>query len=77
MPMALSRRSSSLCRLRAWRASLAAILIHPARIIAAVGWELGARRAIAHLRSLDDEHLRDLGVKREDIERVVRRGQRR
>jgi uncharacterized protein YjiS (DUF1127 family) len=76
MPMALTRRSPPLRGLRAWRASVAALSIHPARIIAAVGWELGARRAIAHLRSLDDEHLRDLGVKREDIERVVRHGQR-
>jgi uncharacterized protein YjiS (DUF1127 family) len=31
-----------------------------------------ARRAIGYLRSLDDRHLRDLGVKRDDIERFVR-----
>jgi uncharacterized protein YjiS (DUF1127 family) len=36
--------------------------------------EFGARCAINHLRSLDDDRLRDLGLEREDIERFVRFG---
>jgi uncharacterized protein YjiS (DUF1127 family) len=54
--------------------SLGALLIDFARAIAALGRELQARRAIAYLRSLDDQHLQDLGVKREHIERFVRSG---
>ena len=36
--------------------------------------KFGARCAINHLRSLDDDRLRDLGLEREDIERFVRFG---
>jgi len=32
------------------------------------------RRAIAHLKSLTDEQLRDVGIQRPDIERAVRLG---
>lgn len=40
----------------------------------AIETELGARRAAAELSSLDDSMLRDIGVPRCDIERIVRGG---
>jgi uncharacterized protein YjiS (DUF1127 family) len=36
--------------------------------------EFERRRAIAHLRSLTDAQLRDVGIARPDIERAVRHG---
>jgi uncharacterized protein YjiS (DUF1127 family) len=42
--------------------------------VGAFAAELRARRAINHLRSLDDHRLRDLGIKRKDIEYFVRFG---
>jgi uncharacterized protein YjiS (DUF1127 family) len=36
--------------------------------------EYDNRRAIAHLKSLTDQQLRDIGIARADIERAVRHG---
>jgi uncharacterized protein YjiS (DUF1127 family) len=47
---------------------------HFGRPIRAFITEFGARCAINHLRSLDDDRLRDLGLERKEIERFVRFG---
>ena len=57
---------------RAWCAALTRAYL--GRPLAAFAAEFGARCAINHLRSLDDDRLRDLGLEREDIERFVRFG---
>lgn len=59
---------------RAWHAALTFLLTHLGRSAAAFAAELQARHAINHLRSLDDDRLRDLGLERKDIERLVRFG---
>jgi uncharacterized protein YjiS (DUF1127 family) len=74
MPMAMSHRTSQTHRPRPGRVSLAGLFIGLVRSLAGLGRELQARRAIAYLRSLDDQRLLDLGVKREDIEHFVRSG---
>jgi uncharacterized protein YjiS (DUF1127 family) len=58
--MAMPTRSS---RLRALIATMQA----------SVGAELGARRAIRHLRRFDDHMLEDIGLQRERIVTAVRR----
>jgi hypothetical protein len=58
----------------AWRATLSFVVTHLGRSAAAFAAEFGARCAINHLRSLDDDRLRDLGMERKDIERFVRFG---
>jgi hypothetical protein len=57
---------------RAWCAALTRTYLGGP--LAAFAAEFGARCAINHLRSLDDDRLRDLGLEREDIERFVRFG---
>jgi uncharacterized protein YjiS (DUF1127 family) len=59
---------------RAWHAAFTFLCVHLGHAAAAFAAELRARRAIDHLRSLDDDRLWDLGVQREDIERFVRFG---
>ncbi len=44
------------------------------RILAALMLEHRARRATRHLMALDDYMLRDMGISRADIDRVVRIG---
>lgn len=61
-------------REQAWRAAWVFLRFHFGRPAAALVAECRARRAINHLRSLDDDRLRDLGLIRKDIERVVRFG---
>jgi uncharacterized protein YjiS (DUF1127 family) len=56
---------------RVWFAFLRTHLGRPVRAIAV---EFGARCAINHLRSLDDDRLWDLGLERKEIERFVRFG---
>jgi Domain of unknown function (DUF1127) len=59
---------------RALQAALSFLRTHlggPAKAFAA---EFGVRCAINHLRSLDDHRLRDLGLRREEIEHFVRFG---
>ena len=56
---------------RVWAAFLRTYFGWPIRAFVT---EFGARCAINHLRSLDDDRLRDLGLEREDIERFVRFG---
>jgi uncharacterized protein YjiS (DUF1127 family) len=56
---------------RAWTSFL---YTHLGRPIRAFVTEFGARCAINHLRSLDDDRLRDLGLERKEIERFVRFG---
>jgi hypothetical protein len=59
------------------RAGLAAFILLGRRVgsfISAFAAPFGARCAINHLRSLDDDRLRDLGLERKDIERFVRFG---
>ena len=56
---------------RVWTAFLRT---HLGRPIRAFITEFGARCAINHLRSLDDDRLRDLGLERQEIERFVRFG---
>jgi uncharacterized protein YjiS (DUF1127 family) len=57
---------------RAWHAALTFLRTHLGRSVSAFATELSARRAISHLRSLDDDRLWDLGIKREEIEHFVR-----
>lgn len=59
---------------RAWRAASTFLRTYLVRSAGAFAAEFGARCAISHLRSLDDDRLRDLGLEREDIERFVRFG---
>jgi hypothetical protein len=58
----------------AWRAALSFLRTHLGRPVVSFVTEVGSRCAINHLRSLDDDRLRDLGLEREDIERFVRFG---
>ena len=44
------------------------------RMIAAIGAELSARRAMHSLGSLDERMLRDIGIERDQIWYVARRG---
>lgn len=55
-----------------WRAAWIGLLEHLGRSTGAFAAEFGARCAINHLRSLDDNRLRDLGLERDGIERFVR-----
>ena len=58
---------------RAWLAALIFLASHLGRYAFAIAAELRARRAIEYLRSLDDDRLLDLGIKRrQDIDRFVR-----
>jgi uncharacterized protein YjiS (DUF1127 family) len=75
MPIFGRRRPRAIGGARAWHAALTSLGAHLGRSAGALAAELRARRAINYLRSLDDERLRDLGIKRkEDIERFVRFG---
>jgi uncharacterized protein YjiS (DUF1127 family) len=56
---------------RVWQAAWA-LLRALGRTAGAFAAELRARRAMNYLRSLDDDQLLDLGVRRHDIERFVR-----
>jgi uncharacterized protein YjiS (DUF1127 family) len=58
----------------AWYAALTFLRNHLGKPASAFAAVLRARRAIDHLRSLDDDRLWDLGIKREDIEHFVRFG---
>jgi uncharacterized protein YjiS (DUF1127 family) len=58
----------------AWYTALTFLRTHLGRSAGAFAAELRARRAINHLRSLDDDRLWDLGMKREDVEHFVRFG---
>jgi hypothetical protein len=55
-----------------WRAALTFLRTYLGKSAAAFAAELGARCAINHLRSLDDDRLRDLGLEREDVDHFVR-----
>ena len=59
---------------RAWSAALTFLCSHLVSSAGALAAELRARRAINHLRSLDDDRLWDLGIRRKEIEDVVRFG---
>ena len=59
---------------RAWHAASIVLVTYLGRSAAAFVTEFRARRAIKHLRSLDDDRLWDLGLKRKDIERFVHFG---
>jgi uncharacterized protein YjiS (DUF1127 family) len=59
---------------RAWHAALTFLRTCLRRSVGAFAAELRARRAINHLRSLDDDRLWDLGIKRKDIGHFVRFG---
>ena len=66
MPTAIGSPSAWLAALTFWATSLG-------RYAGALAAELRARRAIDYLRSLDDDRLLDLGIKRrQDIEHFVR-----
>jgi uncharacterized protein YjiS (DUF1127 family) len=67
----LAYGAASSLAVRFWTAFLRA---HFGRPIRAIVTEFGARCAINHLRSLDDDRLRDLGLERKEIERFVRFG---
>ncbi|HKP23457.1 MAG TPA: DUF1127 domain-containing protein [Dongiaceae bacterium] len=56
---------------RVWSAVLRTYFGRPLRAFVT---EFGARCAINHLRSLDDDRLQDLGLERSEIERFVRFG---
>jgi uncharacterized protein YjiS (DUF1127 family) len=58
---------------RAWLAVLTFLRNNIGRYVIAFAAELRARRAIEYLRSLDDDRLLDLGIKRrQDIDHFVR-----
>jgi len=59
---------------RAWLAAFSLLGKHLGGFVRAFAVEFGARCAMNHLRSLDDDRLRDLGLERTDIERFVRFG---
>jgi uncharacterized protein YjiS (DUF1127 family) len=59
---------------RAWLATVSLLGRRLGSLVGAFAVGFGARRAINHLRSLDDDRLRDLGLEREDIGRFVRFG---
>ena len=66
----LTATTSDRTRLRSrWTGLLFAIL---SQVAAALTAELRARRAAAELAAMDDRMLRDIGVSRSEIERVVR-----
>jgi hypothetical protein len=56
----------------AWRAALTTLRTQLGSSAAAFTAELAARCAANHLRSLDDDRLRDLGIEREDVDHFVR-----
>jgi uncharacterized protein YjiS (DUF1127 family) len=65
------------CGARAWppgRSGWRLVHAGVCRFIGAIAAERRLRRAIHELESMDDRRLRDLGVIRDDIERVVRFG---
>jgi hypothetical protein len=67
----LDRRSApAIGHRRTWRPALSLLR----RSVGAFAAELAARCAINHLRLLDDDRLRELGLEREDVERFVRSG---
>jgi hypothetical protein len=66
------RLSRAIAGPRAWRAALSFLRTNLCRSAAAFAAELGARCAINYLRSLDDDRLRDLGIKCEDVDHFVR-----
>ena len=76
MPSILDRRlPRSIGNPRAWHNSLLSYLrTRLRRSAAAFATEFSVRCAVNHLRSLDDYRLRDLGLRREDIEHFVRFG---
>jgi uncharacterized protein YjiS (DUF1127 family) len=51
-------------------------LLRISRILIAVAEERGRRRAIQELRRFDNHMLADIGIKRAEIEQVVRKGRR-
>jgi uncharacterized protein YjiS (DUF1127 family) len=53
---------------------LASLLRAPARLAAAIGQDLAARRAAHALASLDDRMLRDIGIVRDQIHQAARYG---
>ena len=67
----LANGAASFLGARIWTAFLRTHLGWPIRAFIT---EFGARCAINHLRSLDDDRLRDLGLERREIERFVRFG---
>jgi hypothetical protein len=67
----LANGAASFLGARVWTAFLRT---HFGRPIRAFITEFGAGCAINHLRSLDDDRLRDLGLERKEIERFVRFG---
>ena len=76
MPSILDRRlPRPIDNPRAWRNSLLSYLLtRLRRSAAAFAAGFSVRCAVNHLRSLDDDRLRDLGLTREDIEHFVRFG---
>jgi uncharacterized protein YjiS (DUF1127 family) len=74
MPAAPSKNDSAALDAAGWHAALTFLRNHLGRSAGVFAAELRARRAISHLRSLDDDRLWDLGMKREDVERFVRFG---
>ena len=67
----LANGAASFLGARAWTAFLRTYFGRPIRAFVV---EFGVRCAINHLRSLDDDRLRDLGLERKEIERFVRFG---
>jgi uncharacterized protein YjiS (DUF1127 family) len=74
MPGIFVRRPRATGSQHDWRAASTFLRTRLGRLAAALAAEFGARRAIGHLQSLDDDRLRDLGIRRKDIEQVVRFG---
>jgi uncharacterized protein YjiS (DUF1127 family) len=75
MPIFGRRLPRAIGSARAWSAALTSFGTRLGRSAGACAAELRARRAINYLRSLDDDRLRDLGIRRkEDIEHFVRFG---
>ena len=56
---------------RSWVETL---LMAPARVATAIAREFAARRAMSKLAALDDRLLRDIGIERDQITSVARRG---
>jgi uncharacterized protein YjiS (DUF1127 family) len=61
---------------RAWRYPLASALAALLRTVSALRREVALRRAAATLEGMSDHELKDIGIGRSDIRRVVREGRR-
>jgi uncharacterized protein YjiS (DUF1127 family) len=59
---------------RAWPHQIASLLATISSMIFALKREMAIRRAGAALEGLSDHQLKDIGISRSDIERVVREG---